>query len=67
MRAMTSEAIHAAIEQHVAIWNEHDEERFLAHWRAIAPGGVTMGTCPPPRRSPGEICWAPRRPLETRW
>jgi hypothetical protein len=42
MSVMTPEAIQAAIEQHVIIWNEHDEGRFLAHWHAIAPGGVTM-------------------------
>ena len=42
MGAMTPETIRAAIEKHVAVWNEHDQKRFLAHWRAIAPGGVTM-------------------------
>lgn len=42
MSAPTAEAIRAALERHVQLWNAGDKEAWLAHWKGVVPGEVTM-------------------------
>ena len=42
MAAPTADEIRAALEQHVALWNAGDKEAWLAAWKAVVPGEVSM-------------------------
>jgi hypothetical protein len=42
MSAPTAETIRAALERHVELWNAGDKEAWLAHWKQVVPGEVTM-------------------------
>ena len=42
MSAPTVEAIRAAVERHIELWNAGDKEAWLAHWKRVVPGEVTM-------------------------
>ena len=42
MSAPTAEEIRAAVQRHVELWNAGDKEAWLAHWRRVVPGEVTM-------------------------
>ncbi|MBS0349264.1 MAG: nuclear transport factor 2 family protein [Proteobacteria bacterium] len=42
MSSITREAIEAFLHGQVAAWNDNDKDSFLAHYRAAAPGGLTI-------------------------
>jgi hypothetical protein len=42
MSAPAAEEIRAAVERHVELWNAGDKEAWLAHWKRLVPGEVTM-------------------------
>ncbi|MBV8346123.1 MAG: hypothetical protein JOZ49_00885 [Mycolicibacterium sp.] len=42
MSTPTAEEIRAAVERHVELWNAGDKEAWLAHWKRVVPGEVTM-------------------------
>jgi hypothetical protein len=42
MSAPTAEEIRAAVERHVELWNAGDKDAWLAHWKRVVPGEVTM-------------------------
>ena len=42
MAAPTADQIREALEQHVALWNRGDKEGWLAAWKSLVPGEVTM-------------------------
>jgi hypothetical protein len=33
--------IRKTVQEHVALWNAHDEDAWLAHWREAVPGDIT--------------------------
>jgi hypothetical protein len=42
MSALSVKEIRAAIERHVELWNAGDKQAWLAHWKRVVPGEVTM-------------------------
>jgi hypothetical protein len=42
MTAPSADEIRTAVEQHVELWNAGDKEAWLAHWKRVVPGEVTM-------------------------
>ncbi|HEY3995269.1 MAG TPA: nuclear transport factor 2 family protein [Mycobacterium sp.] len=42
MSTHSAETIRAALERHVELWNAGDKEAWLAHWKHVVPGEVTM-------------------------
>jgi SnoaL-like domain len=42
MAAPTADQIREVLDQHVALWNAGDKEAWLAAWKSLVPGDVTM-------------------------
>src|SRR5437899_2088145 len=42
MSAPSAAEIRNAVERHVELWNAGDKEAWLAHWKRIVPGEITM-------------------------
>ncbi len=58
MSAPTAEEIRTAVERHVELWNAGDKEAWLAHWKRVVPGEVTMED---PVGTPLKRGWRPAR------
>jgi hypothetical protein len=40
--APSAEQIRTVVESHVELWNAREKEAWLAHWKNVVPGEVTM-------------------------